>query len=125
MWYRSNLPTGNLDRRFRSYFDIPNYNCVIKGFSASTHGGLATYIRSDINFDIVDMPEHSGNVWESLYIQVYGASTGGRKLTMGNIYRPPRERVELVDRFLDEFLTDLEFLDDHDSVYIFGDFNIM
>ena len=103
--------------------DIPNYNYVIKGHSTSSHGGVVTYIRSDLNFDIVTIPDHSENLWESLFLQVYGPATGGSKLIIGNIYRPPRERVDLIDRFLEEFNDTLESLDDYNYVYIFGDYN--
>ena len=102
----------------------PDYNLILKGHSASTHGGLAIYVRTDLNFDLIDVPNYSENIWECISIQVYGKATGGSKHIIGNVYRPPRDRVELLDKFLSEFNAKLEFFDQSTSVNICGDFNL-
>ena len=107
-----------------SYIEIPNYNCVLKPCSASSHGGLATYIRADLNYNIVTVSNDSTNIWEQLFVQVYGAATGNSKIVIGNIYRPPRNQVDLIDTFLVEFNNMLESLESYNSVYVTGDFNL-
>ena len=34
---------------------IPNYYCEMKGYSVSSHGGLVTYVRSDLIYNIVSL----------------------------------------------------------------------
>ena len=104
--------------------DIPNYTHVLKYCSASSHGGLITYVRNDLSFDIVSLPNYDDNLWECLFIQVYGEATGGCKHIIGNVYRPPRERVDQIDQFLNEFNVILESLDKFDNVHIAGDYNL-
>ena len=104
--------------------DIPNYNYVLRGSSTSTHGGIVTYVHKDLNFDVIPVPAHSDDIWENLFIQVHGGKTGGSKVVIGNIYRPPRDRVELIDRFLSEFNVILESLESFKSVHIAGDYNL-
>ena len=107
-----------------SHIDIPGYNCISKYGSACAHGGLATYIGDDLQFETIDTPHYSQNIWECLLIRVWGPCTGGRKLVIGNVYRPPKERVELLDTFLLEFNNVLVSLQASSHVYIGGDFNL-
>ena len=113
------LPKGS-----EAVIDIPNYNYVLGGCSASSHGGVAIYVRKDLQFDILSVPDYSSNIWENLFIQVYGQITGGSKIVIGNVYRPPRDRVELLDKFLLEFNTIIESLESFNSVHIIGDYNL-
>ena len=115
---------NNSDAQFE--FAIPNYDCVFRGGSASSHGGVATFIHSNLKFDIIVVPQFSENVWENVFVQVHGQQCIGSttKIVVGNVYRPPRERVELLDRCIDEFTEILESLDEFTHVYICGDFNL-
>ena len=58
------------------FLDIPNFNCFPKSFSASTHGGLATYVNNDLHVHTIDIPSHSETVWESQFLVISGAATG-------------------------------------------------
>ena len=107
-----------------SHIDIPGYTCVYAYGTASTKGGVATYIRNDLNFEITKLPNYSSNIWEAIFVNVSGDSLGGKKFTVGNIYRPPRERVELLDKFIMEFLNILDFFNNSQNVMIGGDFNL-
>lgn len=108
----------------RSHIDILGYNCLSKFYSSTIHGGLATYIRADLRAENVPIPTYSGNLWECIFVEIYGQATAGRKIVVGNVYRPPRERVELLDRFINEFMIVLESLQHYDQVYTGGDYNI-
>ena len=107
-----------------SHLEIPGYTCVYAYATATSKGGIATYIRNDLNFDIIKLPETSSNIWETIFVNISGDSLGGKKFTVGNVYRPPRERIELLDRFMSEFLNILDFLRGHQNVIIGGDFNL-
>ena len=104
--------------------EIPNYVCVHKPYSASTHGGLATYIRNDLHYYVESSPPHTEALWENLFVVVSGDALGNRKILVGNIYRPPRERVELVEKFISEFKAVTESLNKYSNVYVMGDYNL-
>lgn len=109
----------------RSHIDIPGYNCASKFYTSTSHGGLATYIRDDLEFDAnLDLPYFSENIWESIFVKIWGPTTGGRKLIIGNVYRPPKERVELLDKFLFEFNNMIESFHQNPHVHVAGDYNL-
>ena len=77
-----------------------------------------------MDYEIISAPNHSESIGEQLFVQVYGAATADSKMIIGNVYRPPRERIESIDCFLTEFNNLLEWLESFSSVHIAGDYNL-
>ena len=66
---------------------------------------------------------HSKNIWECLFV-VITVPNRCEKLVVGNIYRSPRDRIELLDKFIKEYTEILNFYDKYDHVCVFGDYNL-
>ena len=105
-----------------SFLDIPGYFCVSKYATCGEKGGLATYIADHLKFDIVDTLSHSENVWENLFIRVH--VNNKFSVIIGNIYRPPRDRPELLTNFKSELSSILQSLDRSEQLYVAGDYNL-
>lgn len=102
-----------------SRFQIENYTLVTKPYHSSTHGGLAIYIHKNITYEVLNIPDSKSNIWEGQFIRVKLEKTN---LTIGNIYRPPRDLNENYQTFTKEFNLCLKSL--QDEVLVGGDFNI-
>ena len=81
-------------------FDLPNYNAISLPATCSSHSGLMIYLHSSYTFNQLHVST-SPHLWEGLFLEVEG---GGlfNKLTLGNIYRPPRDRNVDILFFLQE-----------------------
>ena len=80
-----------------SLLDIEDYN-FIPLFSA--HGGLAFYLHKKYMFKKLPIYVQS-EVWEGLFIEISG-HTLNKNIIIGNIYRPPRDRNENYQTFINE-----------------------
>lgn len=54
---------------------IPGYKLVPKPCSASTKGGLATYVRKDLQYEVIKFAQ-STKIWEQLIIKITGLQNG-------------------------------------------------
>ena len=104
-------------------FDIPNYSAVFLPAVCSSHSGLVIYVHESFRYKIIDALNPSTD-WESLFLEIDG---GGlyRKLTLGNIYRPPRDRNSDIENFITTFTPFISNLaNSTNDCVITGDFNI-
>ena len=63
-------------------------------------------------------------VWEGLFIEISG-HTLNKNIIIGNIYRPPRDRNENYQTFINELTPILSGLESRNcEVFLTGDFNI-
>jgi exonuclease III len=111
-----------------SLLNIPGYNLISKGKSCSTHGGVAIYLSTDYDFQILSYHSRS-NIWDGLFVEIERKSVdvtqNSKKMIIGNIYRPPRNNVNNYHTFTDELneiMVNLQCL--RQDVALVGDFNL-
>lgn len=59
-------------------FKLSNYELVGACCKSSKHGGLATYIHTDFNYEVINVGTHS-NLWESQFIEVNRTNKKSKK----------------------------------------------
>ena len=77
------------------FLDLPQYNLNPQPWVCSKKGGLVIYLHQ--NFTSTDRTSDlykNSRIWEGQFIDVYGPSIKN-KLTIANIYRPPRNNNNL------------------------------
>ena len=102
-----------------SMLELDGYSILTQSPSSSTHGGLAMYIKQDIKYKELTNETSPSNIWEGQFVQIHFNEA---KLTIGNVYRPPRDVVENYKTFTTEFQNCIEKL--NGEALIAGDFNI-
>ena len=102
-----------------SLIQIEGYTLISQWPSCSTHSGLAIYLKNGIQYKINNITASESNIWEGQFLEIY---IDKKKLTLGNIYRPPKNTTENYKTFSLEFQNCLKML--HGEVLIAGDFNI-
>ena len=108
-----------------SLFNIPGYHLIHRGKSCSNHSGLIIYLSDEFSYIVKDT-SHGSQLWDGLFIDVYGESLCGN-LTIGNIYRPPRHNNNnnTVRQFCSELQPVVSNISKHNrNAIITGDFNI-
>jgi len=108
-----------------SMYQIPGYQLISNGHHATTKGGLAIYLHDDWAYRVMSTNQLS-DVWEKQFIDIYDPNDNTKPhITLGNVYRPPRNSRTELDTFLEEFHDTLHgFQRANSSIYIAGDFNI-
>ena len=108
-----------------SPYIIPGYHIISTGHYASNHGGLVIYLNDIRNYDIITCDSDS-HIWERQIIEITNPSNIARKkITIGNIYRPPYNLQDNIDTFMAEFnATLLQYHGNSSSTYFCGDYNI-
>lgn len=102
-------------------FDIPGYQSLHLNASCSSHGGLVVYVADNYQCKTQPLYEVS-NIWEGQFVDIYDSEN---KYTVCNIYRPPRDRNDIIDSFLTTLSSRLDRLCTSTShLIIVGDFNI-
>ncbi len=88
------------DKTNYSLFELPGYKLIPQGYRCGRKGGLITYLREHYTYTIRNDYKNS-NHWEGLFIDITSESLT-KKLTLGNIYRPPRDNYSnhSIDNFL-------------------------
>ena len=71
-----------------SFLNIPGYHLIHQGKTCSQHSGLIIYLSDKFSYSIKDIQVKS-ELWDEQFIDVHGENLKG-KITIGNIYRPPR-----------------------------------
>jgi len=78
------------------------------------------YLLKKFKFSEIQIYESVTNIWESQFIKIQ--LDNEKSLTLGNIYRPPRDTIENYRTFIDEL--DLTLSNLTGEVLLSGDFNI-
>jgi len=108
-----------------SLYKIPGYSLVSSGKLCSEHGGVAMYIRDNIQFRILESSVKS-NVFDGQFIEISFKDTckHSRKLIMGNIYRPPHKTTDNIKLFMNELNSILHRIGRYKNIILSGDYNI-
>ena len=81
-------------------FQIPGYTLISQGAICSSHAGLAIYVQEHYDYKLLSCGQHT-KIWEGLFIEIDNKEFK-KKVKIGNMYRPPRERNENYQSFLNE-----------------------
>jgi hypothetical protein len=103
-----------------SQLQIDGYNFISQPFDVTSHGGLAMYVLKDIDYELLEVEKSQSGIWEGQFLKLKLNET--KLLTIGNIYRPPRDLIENYTNFKTEFENILRVF--NGNVLIGGDFNI-
>ena len=109
-----------------SHLHLDGYKLIHKPKIASSHGGVAYYIKDHLEFKILHMTVNDV-LCDSLFIEVYdpeSLSSSNSKVILGNIYRPPRETSENYTNFINDIEQTISSLENASNVTIVGDFNM-
>ena len=107
-------------------YQIPGYNMFTQGSNFAT-GGLITYVRDDLTGTLRTNLETKTDLFEAQFIEVSGPLIKGKKLTIGNVYRPPKnnENLTVMARFLSQLQPLVNKLRNENSFsFLTGDFNL-
>lgn len=108
-----------------NFLDLPGYELVSKPKTCSLHGGLAIYVRENLNYKIILSNINNYSTWEHQFIEIIPDESNPIKIIIGNIYRLPKETNNDYDMFIDELSHVLNnFESDAKDVVLFGDYNI-
>lgn len=97
-----------------SYLHIENY-VLIRKDRAGRGGGVAMYVKQNLNCKLMESNEVIEQLWVSINIC-------GTTLIVGTVYRPPQFSSNIFIEELENTL--VEFTPQCDSIAILGDFNI-
>ena len=106
-----------------NHIQLDGYDCIYQSKSCSGKGGLVIYLQKRFDYKVCKTINTS-NIWECVFIDI---KNGGLKntLTLGNIYRPPRDLNENYECFNEAFATILhELSKGNRECVIVEDFNI-
>ena len=104
-----------------SLFQIPNYEIIPLGAKCSTHSGLVIYVHQKYSFKIRELYKAT-KVWEGIFIDIYHDSLL-KKITLCNIYRPPRDNNSQISEFLKDLSPIIESNEPSNLIFA-GDINI-
>lgn len=105
-----------------THLNIDGYQLIIRERTCGKCGGLAIYLRDDLHFKSIDVSFNNIDDWEAQFIEI---KHNGNRITLGNIYRPPRNLKQNQEHFmndLDALLYELESISGINIIA--GDFNI-
>ena len=104
---------------------LEGYQCFFLKATASSHGGLITYVDDKYDVSIKTTVDNS-NVWEGLFLELNHNSLQN-KIIIGNVYKPPRDNnsARNINAFKTEIKPILQELGaNNDEAVICGDYNI-
>ena len=102
-------------------YQLPDYVMVGRINSASSKGGLVTYLHKSLKFEELNIQYDKG-IWEGQFFKI---TNGNKQVIIGNVYRPPRTCVASLYAFFDGFKCSIEQLGRRNSeLVVVGDFNI-
>ena len=105
-----------------SQYNIDGYDMYYQSSVCSSHTGLIIYVRSEYQVKQLNL-RNSSVLWESLFLEVTLAD--GKKIIIGDIYRAPKEEVNIITTFIVELSHILTLLNQMKlPVYLCGDYNI-
>ena len=108
-----------------SLLQLPGYNLISQGKSCSAHGGVALYLSDKYEYQVVNM-DVTSEFWDGQFVEIYvnDKHLVRKKLTVGNMYRPPTSRVEHIQNFINDMDNIVSRLRNCKNVVLTGDFNI-
>ena len=116
--------TWLIENENTSQLELEGYECISQGRSCSSKGGLLIYLSEKFEH-IYKSKLTKYKTWEGQIIQVKRGKHLSKSITIGNIYRPPKELLEYYNEFITEFSIILKPLGTNINEVIFtGDFNI-
>ena len=65
------------------HYQIQGYNIISQGNICSEHGGLAIYVSTKLNFDVINMNINS-QIWEGQFIEISNMETN-KLIIIGNV----------------------------------------
>ena len=101
-------------------FQLPGYTFISQPCQITSHGGLAIYLRNELQFEILQTGNNNSEIWENQFIKV--RINRSHNVTLGNVYRPPRDSVQNYVTFKEQFERVISCF--RGEVVIGGDFNI-
>ena len=104
-------------------FQIPGYTLISQCAICSSHAGLAIYVREHYKYKLLSCYQHT-NIWEGLFIEIESKEFK-KKVKIGSMYRPPQERNENYQSFLNKLSPVVTRLEKYnDEIILRGDLNI-
>ena len=106
-----------------SHIQLDGYKLIKQSRGCSNKGGLLLYLHEKFSHTI-RLSYDKSEIWEGLFIDI---TDGGlsKPLTLGNIYRPPRDHIGNYTQFLEEITPIIRQLEDlNNEIVLTGDFNI-
>ena len=94
-------------------FQIRGYTLISQGVICSSHAGLAIYVQEHYKYKLLSCYQHT-KIWEGLFIEIVSKEFK-KKVIIGNMYRPPRERNENYQSFLNELWNNMNRWSQHQS----------
>ena len=89
-----------MDEADLSLLQLPAYTLISQSTICSSHGGLAIYLHDTFNYTLLSIYKRS-KIWEGLFIEIEGKQLS-ENVVIGNMYRPPRDRNEHYQSFINE-----------------------
>ena len=103
-----------------SMLQLEGYQLISQPYRITSHGGLAIYLKENLQYEILELDNVASEIYESQFIKV--KVNNNVSITLGNLYRPPRDNLDNYTQFRDQFNVVLQQL--RGEVVIGGDFNI-
>ena len=101
---------------------INGYTCICQCSSVGRKGGLITYLNDIFAYKLKSNYESSD--WEGQFVEISGNGLN-KNIILGNIYRPPRNLIEIIRTFNEELSYILTSMDHNNSeIFLTGDYNI-
>ena len=88
-----------LDNNTTDLIKLENYELIPQGASVGRTGGLAIYLHESFRFKKRAPLSCQEEDWEMQFIDIFGENLK-KTITLGNIYRPPRNTVAQIDGFI-------------------------
>ena len=105
-----------------SHLKINGYTCICQCSSVGRKGGLITYLNDKFTYKLKS--NHESSDWEGQFVEISGNGLN-KNITLGNIYRPPRNLIENIRTFNEELSDILTHMDHNNSeIFLTGDYNI-
>ena len=106
-----------------SLFELENNTSIPLKATCSSHGGLLIYLHKHFQYNVRDLYVSNTN-WEGQFIDISGNDLK-QKITFCNIYRPPRDRNDDIQLFINDLASILDNLShEFSDKIILGDFNL-
>ena len=109
-------------------FSIPGYQTIAQGRKCGRKGGLIIYLREHYTYEMRDLYQTSVD-WEGQFIDITHINKEKLtpKITLANIYRPPRDNYS--DKSIDKFIKPISDIililsKEKSTIITGGDFNI-
>ena len=116
-WLKSDN-NGEVDT---THYQLEGYQEFASGATCSTHGGVISYIKDDLEVKIE--LKHGSRFFDGIFLSVKGE--GIKPFLLCNIYRAPKTNLSSIESFLQEFTPIMQtFEKKFKNIVVCGDFNL-